>query len=112
MKKFYFIIAVLMFALFVHAKNITIAIRGITPSLPTMTEVTPLGMSDTLEVTPAINATAIYLSLTNMQGTVHQLYCIPATSNDILSFDPSTLPTGYMLEIADDRGFVFRTFGN
>lgn len=112
MKKNFLVTAVLLSALIAQAKNITVAIKGFKPNLPVMTEVTPLGMSDTLEVTPAVNATVIYLSVKDLQQNVHQLCCLPAKSNDILTFDPSALPTGYMLEIADDRGFVFSTFGN
>ena len=113
MKKNCLIVTALFIAQLVFAKEITIIVRG-TANTHTNTQVTPLegNLCDTLIVDPAINATAIYLSLKDVQGNVHQQCCLPATSYDILNFDPSTLPTGYMLEIADDRGFVFSTFGN
>lgn len=113
MKKRFLVIAVLLSALIAQAKDITIVIRGVTPISGDHTEVSWQGVgTDSLIVSPAINATSIYLSLKDLQGNVHQQCCLSAANYDILNFDPSTLPTGYMLEIADDRGFVFSTFGN
>ena len=95
-----------------QAKDITIVIRGITPTSGDNTEVITLGMTDTLEVSPAVDATAIYVSLMDMQGTIYQQHCVPATCNDLLNVISPILPNGFMLEIRDDRGYIYRTFGD
>lgn len=111
MKKKLLIYSFLLSALVVQAKDITIVVRGITPTSGDNTEVITLGLTDTLEVTPAVNATTIYVSLMDMQGTIYQQHCVPATCNDLLSVISPILPNGFMLEIRDDRGCIYRIPG-
>lgn len=113
MKKRFQILSLLLLAfLLVQAREITIVINTTKPTMPEGTEVTQLGQTDTLEVTPAVNATTIYVTLMDIQGTIYHQHCVPATCNDLLNVISPILPNGFMLEIRDDRGYIYRTFGD
>lgn len=108
-KKLLFLVGLFITQLSI-AREIVVVIRGTNSNPPIYTEVT--GLTDTLSVTPAVDATAIYVSLMDMQGTIYQQHCVPATCNDLLNVISPILPNGFMLEIRDDRGYIYRTFGD
>lgn len=112
MKKLLLVFTSLMLTQIAMSKNITIVIRGTNPPDKTNTEVTSHsnGVTDTLVVSPSKKATAIYVYLKDTNENVYQSYCVPATCNDILSVISPSLPTGLMLEIRDDKGYIYREF--
>jgi len=95
---------------FSSAKNITIKIKPMRPTNIGNTEVTYTGTaaSDTLLVTPGRYVDKIYVYLKDTNENVYQSYCVPATCNDILNVISPSLPTCLMLEIRDDKGYIYR----
>lgn len=112
MKKALLIISAMFITQFSLAKHITIVVRGNQPRPTGDTEVTTHGatLSDTLIVTPAKDASLLNITLKDANDNIYQSYCVPATCNDILSVISPSLPTGLMLEIRDDKGYIYREF--
>lgn len=112
MKKTFLILAVALMAQFAQAEDITVVIRGNTPVENTESQL-PTQVTDnldTLVVTPAQDASLIYISVKKMNGQVTQYHCVPATCNDLLNVIAPVLPEGYLLEIRDDKGYIYQDF--
>ena len=109
MKKKLFIFATMLMAQAAIAKEITVVIRGIHNDYTGNTEVIDNNL-DTLLVTPATEASEIYVSLKDPRGRVYQNHSVLATYNDILNIIIPNLPEGYLLEIRDDKGFLYKAY--
>lgn len=93
----------------VMAKDYVIVIKGQDGPIIGQTEVTSMH-NDTLRVFPSKDAATISITLKDANDNIYQSYCVPATCNDILSVISPSLPTGLMLEIRDDKGYIYREF--
>lgn len=106
MKKSLMIIAALFVVMFVQAKNRTVVIKGNPVGLTHKTEVT--SVVDTLTISPSREATTIYVILKDVDEKVLEVYTSPAQWDDCFYIITPTLPTGYILEVRDDKGMVYR----
>lgn len=109
MKKKLLLLATLLTSMFAQAKDYSIEIKGTEVLPPGNTVVVPDGYGevDTLTVLPAIDAIEIYVLLKDSDGNVLQMCCIPAKSNDRIDIFSASLPNNFILEIRDDKGFVY-----
>ena len=106
MKKSLMILIALFAAMFVQAKNRTVVIKGAPVSFPNKTEVA--SAVDTLTISPSREATTIYVILKDVDENVLEVYSSPAQWDDCFCIITPTLPTGYILEVRDDKGTVYR----
>ncbi len=108
MKRSFLLIAVLFLTQFSFAKNVTVVIRG---SQPVHTGSTVVAReADTLSVTPSVHATTICVRLKDAHGAIAQQYVVSATSDDLLNIVVPALPQGSLLEVRDDREYVYLEF--
>lgn len=110
MKKHLLVFASLLFAVITQAKELSIHIKGIRNANTGTTEVnTKPGLTDTLTVKPGKDVSIIYISLTDERGEIYDYRCVSATYDDRISLITPSLPEGYVLNIYDDKGYVYRT---
>lgn len=106
--------AVLFAVQTVSARDHVIVVKGETPIKKGSTEVTddPDTLRDTISVVPSYDATEIYVTLRDANGTVLQQYCLDALSEDSINIISPSLPDGYYLEVCDDRGVAYTKYEN
>ena len=100
------IIAALFVVMFVQAKNRTVVIKGNPVGLTHKTEVT--SVVDTLTISPAKDVEAIYVTLRDANDNIIEYHSSPACFDDCFTIITPSLPDGYVLEIRDDKGTVYR----
>ncbi|MBR1415152.1 MAG: hypothetical protein IJ570_04740 [Prevotella sp.] len=106
MKKSVMIVAAFFVAMFVQAGNRTIVIRGNHVGVTHKTEVT--SVIDTLTIRPAKDVEAIYVTLRDANDNIIEYHSSPACFDDCFTIITPSLPDGYVLEILDDKGTVYR----
>lgn len=110
MKKVLFIIAAMFITQLAQAKDYVIVVKG--------TDIRVLGKTvvgaekdsgiDTLIISPAKDVESIYINLRDNNGNIVESYCSSANYEDSFTILSSCLPNGYVLEIRDDKGMVYR----
>lgn len=110
MKKNLFILAALFITQLAQAKDYVFVIKGYTPTNTGKTIVREENgsVTDTLVVTPARDTEFIYVTLKDASGNVIESYWSAARFDDCFTIISPTLPTGYILEVRDDKGMVYR----
>jgi len=98
-----------LIAMFALAKDRTIVVKGKGINEGIKTVVTSTG-NDTLSVTPGESTTLLVISVKNAQGTILYQQVVPAIYEDHITIIAPELPEGYLMEVKDDRGYIYEEF--
>ncbi len=101
----------LMTMLCAQAKEYVVVLKGEKPASIGNTEVVSResGLTDTLTVKPGKDVSTIYICLTDERGETYDYRCVSASYDDRISLITPSLPEGYVLNIYDDKGYVYMT---
>lgn len=112
MKKIFLVATILLVALQAQAKDHKIVVRANSGHPTGHSEVYDNGNSDTLTVTPAIDAGTIRVLIKDVDGNALDEYAVPANRESQFVVTVPTLPEGYFLEVKDDRESVYNNYEN
>lgn len=115
MKKLFVLVAFLLATFVAQAKDHNVVVKGDFSQSGSHTEVSLGGNdadADTLSVVPAVDASAIYVLIRDVEGNIVEQYTISAKCKNLLTITSPSLPDGYILEIRDDKEVVYKTYEN
>ena len=103
----------ILVAQFSMAKDHVIVIKAGTPSNPQATEVKTDGdgETETITVTPATDATVVTATVKDIYGSIVSQDAVPASATGSYMLTTPNLPTGTILEIRDNKGVIYISYG-
>ncbi len=109
MKKNIFVIAVLLTAMSVMAKDYKVVVRGTATNVKGKTEVTvdQSNGSDSIIVAPGLNVTDIQVTVSSVSGGIISHYLLPATGENELDINTPNQSDGCLIEVKDNTGIVY-----